>query len=225
MSTQKATGKFLSAYLSRQLSHFFPDRARIPQKLLNDAVKEALIWLSESFSQLDRAYYEGGLERCFNHLNGDHYAMFLYCVSRKVHELEEDSPLAAKTFLLNKCLHGLDVFYKVRLPRAFLFVHPIGTVLGNASYGDFFCVYQNCTVGSKHDGTYPTFGKNVTLYSGASAIGDCEIGDDVIFAANSSIVSKPVPPRTVVLGRHPDNRFLTARNRPADRIFRPSEAP
>ena len=38
-----------------------------------------------------------------------------------------------KLFLLNKALHGCDIYYEVALPSVFLLVHPLGTVLGRAS--------------------------------------------------------------------------------------------
>ena len=46
------------------------------------------------------------------------------------------------TFLLNKLLFGIDVFYTVDLPKHYIFVHPIGTILGSgAIYSNYFVVY------------------------------------------------------------------------------------
>jgi serine O-acetyltransferase len=66
--------------------------------------------------------------------------------------------------------------YDTKLPDIFIVIHGIGTVLGKASYSDFFVVFQGCTVGI-NKGKYPTIGKGVTMTSHSSIIGDCTIGD------------------------------------------------
>ena len=115
--------------------------------------------------------------------------------------------IAEKAFLLNKALHGIDAFYAITLPDVFLFVHPVGTVLGNASYADCLVVYQNVTVGSDKDGIYPTFGKSTVLYSKSSVIGRCKIGNNVSIAAHSFVRNMDVPDDSVVVGLYPENKI------------------
>ncbi len=64
-------------------------------------------------------------------------------------------PIADKAYALNKALHALDAFYEVELPDVFAVQHPVGTVLGRATYSDYFICYHNCTVGANLDNDYP----------------------------------------------------------------------
>ena len=117
--------------------------------------------------------------------------------------------IPTKLFSLNKALHGLDLFYSVRMPEVFLLVHPVGTVIGNADYRDYLVVYQNCTIGSE-GGHYPHLGEGVVLNSRVSVIGDCTIGDNVVFGANSFILSTQIPSDSIVVGQYPAHRILPA---------------
>ncbi len=49
--------------------------------------------------------------------------------------------------------------------------HPVGTVLGRASYSDYFICYHNCTVGANLDNDYPSFGRGIVMYGGSRVIG------------------------------------------------------
>lgn len=64
-------------------------------------------------------------------------AMLLYILSRNIYLKTNDSDLPDLLSYLNKILHGTDIWHTVQLPKNFFFVHPLGTVLGRASYGDF----------------------------------------------------------------------------------------
>jgi hypothetical protein len=102
-------------------------------------------------------------------------------------------------FLLNKAIHGIDAFYEVELPDIFLFIHPIGTVLGRGKYNDYLIVYQRCGVGSNHD-LYPILGKYVTMHPGSSVLGNSKIGDRCSLAAESMIVDKNLEEGSVYFG-------------------------
>lgn len=198
----------LSLYLFKQLTTFFPDENSVDHSLLKTSVEKTLAKLRYAFKYIDSKYYQGDFAIMFNPLNGDHYSMFLYWVSRFVFEVGKDETLSSKIFLLNKALFGVDAFYKVQLPDIFLFVHPLGTVLGSASYSDFFCVYQGCTVGSKQgEFKYPQIGSHVTLYSNSSLIGECKIGNHVILGANSSVISRDIVDKSLILGYHPNQKI------------------
>lgn len=200
--------KFLCDYLKRQLEHTFPDGEAFSLTEFEKSIESSWEMIDNSFSGLSSKYYNGSAEDIFNYLNGDHYSMFLYLVSRNFYLLGNEK-VASKVFLLNKMLHGIDVFYKVKMPDVFLFVHPLGTVLGNADYGENFCVYQGCTVGSKvGEYKYPSFGKNTILYSNSSVIGNCKIGDNTIFAADSSLISKNLDHGKMILNKYPENKLI-----------------
>jgi serine O-acetyltransferase len=63
----------------------------------------------------------------------------------------------------------LDAFYEVELPDVFAFQHPVGTVLGRGRYGNYFFVYQRCSVGANVAGRYPTIGESVIRPSATTA--------------------------------------------------------
>lgn len=87
------------------------------------------------------------------------YTVFLYYLSNTVF-LKSKHKLSSKIYALNKMLHGIDMYYELELPEIFMLSHPVGTVLGRAKYSNYFCIYQNCTVGgiSKNNKfIYPEF--------------------------------------------------------------------
>lgn len=194
--------KFLVDYLAKQLNMFFPDLIEVSNCLVN-IMPKAIERMKCCFSHIHKKYYFDNNQTIFNHLNSDHYAMFLYWIANEAYQHQYIN-LAEKAFLLNKALHGIDVFYSVKLPDIFLFVHPVGTILGNASYSNFFVVYQNVTIGTDVDGIYPTFGEEVVLYSKSSVIGNCNIGNNVSFAANSFIRNMDVHNNSIVFDLHPN---------------------
>ena len=195
----------LSDYLKRLLSLYFPDGRSVDFSASDFSL--ALERCEYSFSRITKKYYQddgGGV--VFDHLNADHMAVFLYFLGNSIWKSGGETDLPVKLSYLNKILHGLDLFYSVGMPDVFLLVHPLGSVIGNAQFGDYLVIYQNCTVGAV-DSDYPVFGEGVILYSRSSVIGKCCVGDDVVFAANSAIVNTNVPSHTVVLGSYPDCRL------------------
>lgn len=189
-------------YIVNQINFFFPDNNKILKKDINDVFDLTIDRLSFCFKHIKNKYFFDGTNSLFNHLNSDHYCMFLYFLANNAY-MQGQTNLAEKAFYLNKALHGLDLFYKIKMPDIFMLVHPVGTVLGNAQYSNYFIAYQNCTVGSVNDGEYPIFGENTILYSKSSVIGNCKIGNNVVFGANSFIVNTDVPDNKIVLGIYP----------------------
>lgn len=205
--------KFLCNYIPKQIENMFPDEISMVHSEWEKVVNSSLKRLKISFSQIKAPHYQGDFEDTFNYLHSDHYAMFLYLLSNELYKDLNDEKMASKVFVLNKALHGIDAFYGIELPEVFLFVHPVGTVLGNAKYGNFFCVYQNCTIGSILVGDkfeYPQIGDNVVLFANSSVIGKCDVGNNVIFGANSSIVSKNIESKSIVLGTYPHNKITSS---------------
>ena len=114
--------------------------------------------------------------------------------------------LASKIYLLNKSLHGIDAFYDVDLPDVFVFIHPLGTVLGRASYRDFLVVYQRCGVGA-NKGCQPDLGKYLTLHPGASILGDSMIGNNCSVASDSLVIDQSIPDKKTYIG-NPKKHYL-----------------
>lgn len=196
----------LRDYVHRLLAHHLPD-GYAPGDADAHAFARALERVEHCFSNIRRKYYAESGEAAFDHLNGDHMATLLYFHANSVWRESGDPALPTRLFYLNRILHGIDLFYSVAMPDIFLLVHPLGTVLGNARYGDYLVVYQNCTVGAVTD-VYPRFGQGTILYSRSSVIGDCTFGDDVVLAANAFVVDSDVPANSVVVGQYPALRVL-----------------
>lgn len=208
----------LTAYLGRLLANLVPDGnddAPEPRH-----VAHALERLERCFAGIHRKYYSVDGNAHFDHLNGDHLAAFLYLVGNTVFTAGGSTATATKLFAVNKALHGLDLFYAVRLPEVFLLAHPVGSVIGNAEYGEELFITQNCTIGNI-DGVYPRFGRGVALYAGATVIGDTTVGDDVVFAARSFVVDAQIPDHSLVVGTHPGHRILPNPTPVRQRVFAP----
>lgn len=212
----------LAGYVKRLVANHLPD-GFTPPYMVEPHIETALGRVERCFAAIDLKYYrENGIAR-FDHLNGDHLASFLYFLGNTVWRATGDVELPTRLFYLNKIMHGLDLFYSVEMPDIFLLVHPVGTVLGRARYSDYLVVYQNCTVGADTT-VYPRFGKGVILYSRTSVLGDCDVGDNVIFAANSMLIDTSVPNDSVVAGQYPKHRFLHNRRSVRSHCFAPEAA-
>lgn len=193
----------LAAYLVRQLETFFPD-GRPDAAEARRHVDTALERLEHCFGHVGQRYFRRDGMPVFDHGNTDHYAAFLYLFANAVHRAGGDERLAGKAYALNKALHALDVFYAVALPPVFCFVHPVGTVIGRAEFTDFFCVYQNCTVGGDLDGNVARIGRGVVMYGGSRIVGASTIGDNCLISAGASIIGQDVASGSVVFGQSPN---------------------
>jgi len=188
----------LSVYVARQLEFHFPD-GKSWEADIKGFMPAALERTYRCFQGIERKKYRFGGRVMFNPLHPDHYAAFLYLLANTVSRTEPDHPLAFRLFYLNKVLHGLDAYPDVQLPEVFQFMHPLGTVLGHARYGNYFCAYQGCSVGSDEDGVFPTLGDYVILYAGASVIGRCNVGSNVVVGAGAMVLNRDIPDDKVVV--------------------------
>ena len=161
--------------------------------------------LEKCFSPNPNKYYHRDNEIFFNPYHSGQYTIMLYLLSRELF-LGGNSLLADRVYYLNKALNGCDLFYEVELPEYFSLDHPVGSVIGRASYGNGFAFGQCCTVGN-NKGIYPTLGKNVRMCANSSIIGNCHVGNNVIIAANSGIKDIDIPDNTIVFGHTPNNTF------------------
>jgi serine O-acetyltransferase len=129
--------------------------------------------------------------------------MWLYLLANELHLRAGPATLCKKLFLLNKALHGCDIFYEVALPSVFLLVHPLGTVLGRGEYADFLIAYQRVGVGSNHN-VYPTLGRHITLHPGSSVLGRSTVGDHCSIASGSLLLDRELQPNSVYIGNPRD---------------------
>lgn len=141
-------------------------------------------------------------DKGLNPYNSVMYTNYLYQVSHILYT-EGYSGVADKVYYLNKMLNSVDLFYAIDLPEHWNCEHPVGSVMGRASYGDFFFFYQGCTVGGNHT-NYPILGNNVTMMSNSKVLGKSKIGNNVIIAANTYIKDTNIPDDSMVFGQFPD---------------------
>ncbi len=210
----------LVTYTTIQLNNFFDDGNYVEKSTLKRYIDDTLSRLIFCFNKIKKPYYYIDGKSVFNHLNGDHYSMYLYLLSNTVWETDKNISLASKIFLLNKTLHGIDAFYAVKLPDIFLFVHPLGTVLGNAKYSDYFVVYQNCTIGATEELIYPSFEKEIIMFSQSTVIGNCKIGSNTIFGSNSFLINTNVRNDSTIVNSYPNHKILINKVNVIDRMFK-----
>lgn len=184
-------------YTSRQLNHFFPDNNTVRLNEYKNAVGTALDRLEFCFKHCTLKHYFNGEEVLFNHLFSDHYVMYVWYLANSLWRDNAPGDICNKLYYLNKTLHGLDCNYNTALPDIFLLFHCSGTMLGKATYSDFFVALQGCTIGSQK-GVYPVMDKGVSLTAHSSIIGNCKVGKNVSLSAYTNVFETDIPDKTVV---------------------------
>lgn len=137
------------------------------------------------------------------------WMVFLYRLAHQIYvEANNGVPKEAdQIYYLNKIMHANDWFYAIDLPIHFRCEHPLGSVLGRAKYGDYLFVYQGTTVGgnrSKGKLSYPSIGDNVIMYANSTILGDSQIGNNVVIAAETFIINGIIPDNCIVFGKSPN---------------------
>ena len=79
-----------------------------------------------------------------------------------------------------------------------MFCHPRNSYINAISIGEYFKIYHNVTIGNNNGGL-PTIGNNVSIYTGATVVGNIHIGNNVIIGAGC-VVTKSVPNNCTVIG-------------------------
>jgi serine O-acetyltransferase len=210
--------KALSDYVARQINTFFPDtdETQSVAKLLPDALDR----VEHCLRHVRFKGYWSPEGPHFNHLHTDQYAVFLYYLANSAY-LRGIATLAAKAYALNKALHGFDAFYEVELPAIFAVVHPVGTVLGRASYADYFIAYQNVGVGADpFTFERPSFGEGVVMYGGSRVLGPAKIGSNCLISAGASLIGITVPDNHVAFSLFPNISAKPTRHHVKRDIFK-----
>ena len=184
----------LYEYVNAQTGMYFPDGCTRGGD--RGAFDLALERLEYCFSHIStKGYQENGQAR-FYHLHMDQYSAFLYYYANSIWKLEGNTAFADKLILLNRALSGMWFSYKNNLPDIFLFMHPVGTVLGNANYSDYLVILQDVTVNTIEDakGNFRlNIGKGCFLSAGAKIVGNSSIGDWCTVGVNTVLHNKILP--------------------------------
>ncbi len=120
---------------------------------------------------------------------------------------------------------GIDIHPGAKLGKGIFIDHGTGVVIGEtAQLGDNVRIYQGVTLGAanfpkdacgmliKGRKRHPTIGNNVTIYSGASVLGDVTIGDDSVIGGNVWL-TESLPAGTKITARPPENHLKFAEDR------------
>ena len=182
----------LCDYLKYQLNNNFPDSNFIETEKIYSSVTIALEKLDNCLSKACLNRYKKNGESFFDHLFSDTYMLFLCYLANTVWQQTNDTVLSSKVYYLNKIMHAFDCMYDNHLPEIFLIIHGFGTMMGKAEYGNYFVVYQGCTIGASH-GIYPKIGKGVSITSNSSVIGNSIVGNNSTISTRAIIFQKNIP--------------------------------
>ena len=130
-------------------------------------------------------------------LHGDEYTTFLYYLSNQAW-IDDKLEIAELIYLLNRRLNNFDCFYTRQMPAVFHLEHPLGSVLGQASFGEYLVVYQGVSVGGDLKLRYPKFGDGVALFAKSSVIGASKIGSNCAIGAGVQVYGLTIPSHTAV---------------------------
>lgn len=104
---------------------------------------------------------------------------------------------------LSRFLTNIDIHPGATIGQGLFIDHGLGVVIGEtAQIGDNVTIYQGVTLGGTGKETgkrHPTVGNNVVISSGAKILGSFTVGDNSKIGAGS-VVLKPIPPNSVVVG-------------------------
>lgn len=192
--------------LEVQLNSIFP-RGGANLALIECEVKIAYERCIKALSASKGKYLNPNGQPVFSLYHSGCWSIFLYYLSNSL--LNDKEEWAQKIFYLNKVLHSVDWYYEINLPDHFMVVHPMGSALGRASYGDYLLIYQGVTIGSNislNDGElhYPILGKGIVLFPDAKIVGNSIIGNNVILSVGSCVINENIPDNSIVFGCSPN---------------------
>lgn len=193
----------LDQLIKHQVNNFFllSDNESL---IIDYCLPSALDATENCFKHSKNKYYSSNNQVFFSIYHSGQYCIFLYFLARQVFtNYPKERDLADKIYYLNKALNGLDLFYEVNMPKIFHLDHPVGSVMGRATYGNNFSFNQLCTVGN-NKGVFPTIGENVKMYSGSKILGNSKIGNNVHISANCYIKDEDIPDNSIVFGSSPN---------------------
>jgi len=130
------------------------------------------------------------------------HAVIMHRLSHKLWNLEL-CWLARMLSHLVRWFTGIEIHPGAVIGRRFFIDHGMGVVIGEtAVIGEDCTLYHGVTLGGTSwvkGKRHPTLGNGVVVGAGAKVLGPIEIGDDVRIGSNA-VVTKPVPPRSTVVG-------------------------
>lgn len=179
----------------------------VDDEIILSVVPDTLDAICQNYEGMPNMRFFDGKDVHFSPFMSVQWMNFLYRISNALYKKYGNCESADQVYYLNKIMHSNDWFYAVDLPTHFHCEHPLGSVLGRATYGDYFFVYQGTTVGgnrSKGILSYPRIGNNVILFANATVLGNTVIGNNVVISAGAQIINGTIPDNCIVFGESPD---------------------
>ncbi len=202
-------------------------------RLLNIEDNERIIIESVRENAWERCIY------CFSHINNSkfntggiqpyhcvQYGMWLYFLGneifRKYPSDENAVSICDKIFMVNMSITQMDLFYGHNMPEIFCPTHTSGVVFSPmAQIGEYFLFSHGCNIGlNKSPQTPPVLGKWVRMLGHSKILGNCHVGDYVVFGANSYIKDMDIPDHSIVFGQYPNVIIKEDKNNKAEEIIR-----
>ena len=125
------------------------------------------------------------------------YSIFLIIIGRNVYKYDPNSRLADRVYLLNRYLHGCDIYHKVKMPKEFFLNYAKNIILVNTNYGNKLVVYHGVTVGAIN-GKIPIIGDEVVIMPNCIISGNSIIGSNVTISAGVKVINQNIPDNTLV---------------------------
>lgn len=203
---------YLLEYCLNTINTCFKDGEIINEKDLKksfDLSLDKIEYCHEGIKDIKK-YATKKKEIYFDHLNTDHFCTFLYFLSNTTFKNCKSKTICTKIYYLNKIMHSVDIMYSINLPKIFNLQHPVGSVLGPATYKNYLTVYNNCTVGrnSTNSKYEPYLEKNVTLRPNSSVIGNSFIGENSEISIGSTVYNQKIGKNSIYFGDPIQNRIL-----------------
>ena len=201
----RLNGEKLLGLLNHQLYNFWGGDVYLNAEDIEE-IERALQRMEKCFAKVNSKYFRDGEEVIFKVENSVQYAIFLYLMSNELY-ISQKEEKASFVYYLNKIMNSVEWFYAVKLPEYFCAEHPLGSVLGRATYGNYFYIYQDVTVGGswkENEVCYPIIGEHVTMFSNSKVLGKAYIGNNTVIAANTYIINTAIPDNSMVFGQSPN---------------------
>ena len=130
------------------------------------------------------------------------HAVWLYRIAHALH-VRGVTTLARVLSQIARFFTGIEIHPGAVIGKGLFIDHGDGVVIGEtAVLGDYVIMYQGVTLGGtgKERGKrHPTIGNHVLIATGAKILGSITVGDYAKIGAGS-VVLKPVPPNSTVVG-------------------------
>ncbi len=112
--------------------------------------------------------------------------------------------LAKALSMFSRACTGIEIHPGAKIGKRFFIDHGMGVVIGEtAVIGHDVMLYHGVTLGGtghEKGDRHPKVGNNVIIGCNATVLGNIKVGDNSKIGANT-IVVKPVPPNSTVIGQ------------------------